>query len=93
MTMLLLYGLYIVLMSFNRRLESRAIAALAGLRLRCGKGSGYDPEGGETEALLGDSGVSNGSAGTSDVGAQSEGEAETDFNVVSGGGSSNEEGG
>lgn len=53
LAMLILYALYIVLMSFNRRLEQRAIHTLVGLRARFGKAGSYSPMDEEKQALVG----------------------------------------
>ena len=83
MSMLLLYGVYIVLMYFNRRLERRALSSLAAFRLRYGQGSvmhSFHREDEERQHLLGDSVASNSSAATLTVEPKIEGEEETGFN-------------
>ena len=94
MSMMLLYGVYIVLMYFNRRLERRALSALAAFRLRYGKGSvmhSSHREDGERQPLLEDSVASNSSAATLTVEPKMEGEEETGFNDTVDSGKSSED--
>ena len=97
MSMLLLYGVYIVLMYFNRRLERRALSSLAAFRLRYGKGSvmhSSDREDRERQPLLKDSFASDSSAATLTVEPKIEGEEETGFNdTVDSGKNSEDDGG
>ncbi|KAK7089046.1 hypothetical protein V1264_024633 [Littorina saxatilis] len=82
--MLLLYGLYILLMVYNRRLESKVEGLHASLMARLGRAYTVSPEKGEGAPLLVDSGETQGFVGGS--GSQGKGEeAETGFNNTTSG--------